>query len=67
MSAYDVVAVNLETKRVRLIAEGKSEINADAVIMMAVARRGVNEEFFVQVPADTYKDGDTWTGKAKEA
>ena len=61
---FDVIAVNLETVRVRLIAEDKTERNADAIENMAVMRRGVEEEFFVTVPHGVYKDGDTWEGGA---
>ena len=39
----DVIAVNMETHKVRLIAENKTERNADAIEMMAVQRRGVDE------------------------
>lgn len=57
---FDVVAVGLETNKVRLIAENKSERNAEAIVMMAVGRRGVEEEFFSEVPHGKYKEGDTW-------
>lgn len=59
---YDVIAVNLESNRVRLIAENKSEANAEAIENMAVARRGVDEEFFVTVPAGEYKENSEWNG-----
>lgn len=59
---FDVVAVGLETNKVRLIAENKSERNAEAIVMMAVGRRGVEEEFFSEVPHGKYKEGDTWAG-----
>lgn len=60
---YDVVAVNLETNDVRLMAEGKTYDNAEAVVKMAVMRRGVDEEFFAEVPAGKYKTGDKWSGR----
>ena len=59
---YDVIAVNLESNRVRLIAENKSEANAEAIENMAVARRGVDEEFFVTVHAGEYKENSEWKG-----
>lgn len=58
---FDVIAVSIKTGKVRLMAENKSERNADAIVMMAVARRGVDEEFFTEVPAGKFKDGDTYT------
>lgn len=60
---YDVVAVNIESKLVRLIAEDKTLENAEAIVTMAVMRRGVDEEFFAEVPQGRYKEGDKWTGK----
>ena len=57
---YDVVAVSLTTEKVRLIAEDKTERNAEAIVNMAVMRRGVEEEFFTEVRAGTYKEGDKW-------
>ena len=59
---FDVVAVNMDTNKVRLMAESKSERNAEAIVMMAVGRRGVEEEFFAEVPHGKYKAGDTWAG-----
>lgn len=46
---YDVIAVNIETGATRTIAERKSERNADAIIAMAVMRRGTADEFFKAV------------------
>lgn len=43
---FDVIAVNIETGAERLIAEGKSERTAEAIVNLAVMRRGVEEEFF---------------------
>lgn len=57
---YDVIAVNISTRKVRLIAHGKSERNAEAILSMAVMRRGVDGEFFIEVPAGSYKDGDRY-------
>lgn len=55
----DVIAVNIETKSVRLMAESKTERNAEAIVDMAVARRGVEDEFYTTAPAGVYHDGDT--------
>ena len=60
MENYDVVAVNIETSKVRMMAENKTEKNAEAIINMAVMRRGVDEEFYAPAPHGKYKDGDTW-------
>ena len=60
---FDVVAVNLHTNSVRLIAQKKNRRNAEAIVQMAVMRRGVEEEFFCEVSAGKYKTGDTWTGQ----
>ncbi len=47
---FNVVAVNIKTGAERLIAERKTEHNAEAIVMMAVMRRGVDVEFFKAVP-----------------
>ena len=46
---FNVVAVNIKTKQERIIAENKTERNAEAIVNMAVMRRGVEEEFFKTV------------------
>lgn len=58
--ATDVLAVNLATKAVRIIAADKTDRNAAAIIDMAVARRGVDEEFFTTAETGKYKDGDQY-------
>ena len=60
---FDVVAVNIENNTVRLMAQGKDSANAEAIVRIAVMRRGVDEEFFSDVPSGKYKDGDKWTGR----
>lgn len=55
---YDAIAVNIETDEVRIFGTGKTKENAEAISKMAVYRRGCDEEFYTEVPADTYKDGD---------
>lgn len=60
---YDVVAVEIATERVLWVVGGKTAENADAVVCMAVARRGVGDRFFVSVRAGLYHEGDTWMGR----
>jgi hypothetical protein len=50
MSLYDVVAVNIKTGTKRPLATDKTERDAEAVIKMAVMRRGVQEEFYMAIP-----------------
>lgn len=59
---FDVCEVNIEDRTVRLLATDKDERNAEAVVMMAVARRGCDEAFYSSAPAGKYKDGDKWEG-----
>lgn len=56
---FDVIAVNIETGATRTIAERKREANAEAIINMAVMRRGVLEEFFKAVPHGDHS-GHEW-------
>lgn len=63
---FDVIAVGIADRKVRLIAQDKTERNADAIVMMAVSRRGVEDEFFTEVPAGQYKDGDTYAPSASQ-
>ena len=59
---FDVVAVDLKTLKVRLIAENKTERDANAIEEMAVIRRGVKQEFFSAVKHGAYKEGQQWDG-----
>lgn len=43
---FDVVAVNIETKAERILAENKTKENAEAICNMVVMRRGLDEEFY---------------------
>jgi hypothetical protein len=47
---FDVVAVEISTGATRLLESGKTKGNAEAVVKMAVMRRGVEEEFYKVVP-----------------
>ena len=60
---YDVVAVRMDVLTVRLIGEGKTLPNAEAVVKLAVMRLGVETEFYVEVPAGSYQEGEAWAGK----
>ena len=57
---FDVVAVEMATHKVELRAEKKTELNADAIVMMAVGRRGVETHIYSTVPSGKYKNGDVW-------
>lgn len=59
---YDVVAVNIKTNKVRIIAKNETHGEADAIVKMAVMRRGVEEDFFTEVIHGQYKNGDDYTG-----
>lgn len=63
---YDVVAVNISTGKVRVMATGKDKPNAEACVKFAVMRRGVEEEFFSEVTAGRYQEGDQWRGRGDE-
>jgi hypothetical protein len=49
---FDVVAVDLTTNAERVMERGLTHKNAEAYVMMAVMRRGVEDEFFKAVPQD---------------
>ena len=57
---YDVIEVKLGTNRVSVMATNKTEANAEAVVNMAVMRRGLDGQFYTTVPSGTYKDGDRY-------
>ena len=44
------MAVNIKTGTKRPLATDKTERDAEAVIKMAVMRRGVQEEFYMAIP-----------------
>ncbi len=49
---WRVVATNINTRERRILSTGNSESDADAFVMMAVMRRGVDNEFFTAEPED---------------
>ncbi len=55
----DVVEVQIKAPhRIRVIERNKSEQNAEAIVKMAVMRRGVEDSFFMTKPAGQFNDGD---------
>jgi len=56
---YDVIGVNIETGAERFIAHRKTLPNAQAIVNLAVMRRGVDEEFFKEVPCPYQIKGTT--------
>ncbi len=60
---YDVVAVDTATNIVQPIAYGRTLTYAEYLINLAVSRRGVEHEFFVEVRQGTYKEGEFWEGQ----
>jgi len=55
---YDVIAVNIKTGARRTLATDKTERNAEAIISLAVMRRGVTEEFYMAIPVEE-RENDT--------
>ena len=47
---FDVIATNIETGAQRFIGQAKSEQDAEAIVTMAVMRRGLDKECFWAVP-----------------
>lgn len=60
---FDVLEVKVaDGYPVRVIATNKDEKNAEAIVSMAVHRRGIDGQFFTIVEAGKYADGDQWFG-----
>lgn len=59
---FDALAVNIKTGKVRIFGQNKTLVNAEAISKMAIMRRGLDEEFYVEAPAGKYKEGDKWEG-----
>lgn len=48
---YDVIATQIKSPHTRRkLAERKTEADAEAIIKMAIIRRGVEEEFYTAEP-----------------
>lgn len=58
----DVIAVSFETGEILWLEPDRTEANAEAVIKMAIARQGVEDRFYVAVPAGKYHKGDKYEG-----
>ena len=63
---FDVVGVQVQGQQstIRVMGKELTRDNANAYVRMAIARRGVDEEFFAVVPAGLYKDGDIYGSKS---
>lgn len=60
----DVIAVGIHDSLVHtILASSETGRNAEAIIRMAVMRRGVDEEFYVDVPAGSYRVGEAYQGR----
>lgn len=60
---FDVVEVAFsDSKVIGFMGEGKTEANADAIIKMAIMRRGTEKSFYADAPAGRYKVGDVYEG-----
>lgn len=59
---YDVVTVNLSDHRVTVWYRDKDYDNANAIIKIAIARRGVDKQIYAMTKPGLYNDGDTYSG-----
>jgi hypothetical protein len=58
---FDVIEVSIDSGKILgFMTENKTEKNAEAVVQMAVYRRGVENSFYAVVEAGKYKIGDTY-------
>jgi hypothetical protein len=56
---FDIIAQNIKTGVKRFLDKGKTEANADAIVKMAVMRRGCDEEFYYMVPTNSTEADST--------
>ncbi len=61
--SYRVVARSLTDGSTRVVAEGKTERDAEAIVTMAVMRRGVDEECFYSEPDPPGTNGSKKRGR----
>ncbi len=54
---WDVIAVNIKTGEHRVLEAGKTHANAEAVMSMAIIRRGVETEFYKLRPHGSVTNG----------
>ena len=59
---YDVVAVEMATKKVEIYDRNRTRAAAEGIVMFAVYRRGVGTHFYSETKAGHYNEGDTWHG-----
>jgi hypothetical protein len=65
---FDVVEVEIATGKItRVMERNKDDRNAEAIVNMAVVRRGVKEYFFARVIAGKYRDGDEYVGTGTQS
>lgn len=62
---YDVLAVNLKTNLVRLVARDETVDDAETNVGWVIRRGDIAKEFFVAVATGTYAEGEVWTGQKK--
>ena len=57
---FDVWSVDIETGKCELLMAGNKDArNAEAVVSMAVMRRGCETHFYATVPHGSHKSGDS--------
>ena len=57
---YDVVAVNIKTNKVRFFGQDKTLGNAEAIVKMAIMRRGLDKEFYAVVENGSHVEGGVY-------
>lgn len=57
---YDVIGVNMETHRVRIMAAEICAKMAERIEGVCVMNHGVDKEFFTTVEGGAYSEGDEW-------
>ena len=61
MELFDVVEVSTDDSKVKTVAAtGKNRRNAEAIVNMAVIRRGAENSFFTTCQPGQYEPGDTF-------
>jgi hypothetical protein len=59
---FDVLAVDFNTKKVRIMAKGKTVGAAEAIVNMAIMRQGVDVEYFTICREGKYTEGSVYDG-----
>jgi hypothetical protein len=61
---HDVLAVLIRSPNtVRILATNEDKESAEAIMKMAIMRRGVETEFYSVVTSGSYQEGQKWRGK----